>query len=121
MYSSEDFERLFIQYKAEAYRKGESIQSFCHRKNVPYNLFQKWYKDTRHRVVEVEVEGKPASQERKEECGPAQPSKTSTQRTEKPGVRIVVDLKTSNGLHLRQTNLSYEGLKRLVEKLEGLC
>ncbi len=32
MYSSEDFERLFIRYKGEAYVKGESIQSFCHRK-----------------------------------------------------------------------------------------
>ena len=52
MYSSEDFERLFIRYKSEAYPKGESIQTFCHRNNVPYNLFEKWYKDTRHKVVE---------------------------------------------------------------------
>ena len=49
MYSSKDFERLFIRYKSEAYPKGESIQTFCHRNNVPYNLFEKWYKDTRHR------------------------------------------------------------------------
>ena len=32
MYSSEDFEWLFICYKGEAYPKGESIQTFC-----PYN------------------------------------------------------------------------------------
>ena len=51
MYSREDFERLFIRYKGEAYPCGESIQRFCHRNNVPYNLFEKWYKDTRHRVV----------------------------------------------------------------------
>ena len=55
MYSSEDFERLFIRYKSESYPKGESIQTFCHRNNVPYNLFEKWYKDTRHKVVEVKV------------------------------------------------------------------
>ena len=51
MYSREDFERLFIRYKGEAYPCGESIQAFCHRNNVPYNLFEKWYKDTRHRAV----------------------------------------------------------------------
>ena len=63
MYSSEDFERLFIRYKSEAYPKGESIQTFCHRNNVPYNLFEKWYKDTRHKVVEVKVSGRPSQPE----------------------------------------------------------
>ena len=53
-------ERLFIRYKSEAYPKGESIQTFCHRNNVPYNLFEKWYKDTRHKVVEVNVSGRPS-------------------------------------------------------------
>ena len=28
MYSSEDFERLFIRYKGEAYPRSESIQTF---------------------------------------------------------------------------------------------
>lgn len=41
MYSSEDFEGLFICYKNEAYPKGESIQVLFHRNNVPYNLFEK--------------------------------------------------------------------------------
>ena len=41
MYSSEDFERLFIRYKGETYPKGESLQTFCHRNNVLYNLFEK--------------------------------------------------------------------------------
>ena len=36
-------------------------------------------------------------------------------------VRILADLRVSNGLYLRQGNLSYGQLKRLVEKLEGLC
>ena len=44
MYSSEDFERLFIRYKGEVYLRNESIQSFYHRNNVPYNLFEKWYR-----------------------------------------------------------------------------
>lgn len=117
MYSSEDFERLFIRYKGEAYPKGESIQTFCHRNNVPYNLFEKWYKDTRHKVVEVKVSGRPSPQETEKS------KETVLQRKKEAAreVRILVDLRISNGLHLRQGNLSYTDLKRLVEKLEGLC
>ena len=117
MYSSEDFERLFIRYKSEAYPKGESIQTFCHRNNVPYNLFEKWYKDTRHKVVEVKVSGRPSHPEtdKPEEEGRQQNEEKVTE------VRILLDLRVSNGLHLRQRNLSYGQLKRLVEKLEGLC
>lgn len=48
MYSSSDFEHLFIRYKAEGVPQGESIQSFCLKNKVPYNLFHKWYKDTRN-------------------------------------------------------------------------
>ena len=117
MYSSEDFERLSIRYKGEAYPKGESIQTFCHRNKVPYNLFEKWYKDTRHKVVEVEVSGRPSPQEMEKSKETVPQRKEETVRE----VRILVDLRVSNGLHLRQGNLSYAGLKRLVEKLEGLC
>ena len=117
MYSSEDFERLFIRYKSESYPKGESIQTFCHRNNVPYNLFEKWYKDTRRKVVEVKVSGRPSQPEtdKPEEEGRQQNEEKVTE------VRILLDLRVSNGLHLRQRNLSYGQLKRLVEKLEGLC
>ena len=117
MYSSEDFERLFIRYKGEAYPRGESIQTFCHRNNVPYNLFEKWYKDTRHRVVEFAVDGRPSAteEERPAEVVPA------SKGTIVKDVRILLDLHASNGLHLRQGDLSYVDLKRLVEKLEGLC
>lgn len=117
MYSSEDFERLFIRYKGEAYPKGESIQTFCHSNNVPYNLFEKWYKDTRHKVVEVEVSGRPLPKETGNAKEPVPQRKEEAVRE----VHILVDLRISNGLHLRQGNLSYTDLKRLVEKLEGLC
>ena len=98
MYSSEDFERLFIRYKGEAYPRGESIQMFCHRNKVPYNLFEKWYKDTRHRVVEVAVEGRPSTMEEENPAEAVPPSKGSVVNE----VRILLDLRTSNGLHLRQ-------------------
>ena len=56
MYSSEDLERFYFQYQTEALPRGESLQSFCVKNKVPYNIFQKWFKDTRKKVVEVQVE-----------------------------------------------------------------
>ena len=53
MYSSEDLERFYFQYQTEALPHGESLQSFCIKNKVPYNIFQKWFKDTRKKVVEV--------------------------------------------------------------------
>lgn len=74
MYSSSDFEHLFIRYKAEAMPQGESIQDFCLRNKVPYNLFHKWYKDTRHRIVPVQVEGQQVEQEPEKDLSASAPS-----------------------------------------------
>lgn len=59
MYSSEDLERFYFQYQTEALPHGESLQSFCVKNKVPYNIFQKWYRDTRKKVVEVQIDGIP--------------------------------------------------------------
>ena len=74
MYSSNDFEHLFIRYKAEAMPEGESIQDFCLKNKVPYNLFHKLYKDTRHRIVPIQVEGQQAEQEPEEDLSASVPS-----------------------------------------------
>ena len=42
---------------------GESIQNFCVRNKVPYNIFSKWYKDIRKKIVEVKVDGMPSDKE----------------------------------------------------------
>ena len=115
MYSSEDLERFYFQYQTEALPHGESLQSFCMRNNVPYNIFQKWYKDTRKRIVEVQLDG-PSDEEVS--------SKITSRRVSNetvPPVRIWVEIRASNGLHLSQKNLNYQDLVHLVEKLEGLC
>ena len=41
MYSSEDLERFYFQYQTEGVPKRISIQSFCLKNQVPYNLFSK--------------------------------------------------------------------------------
>ncbi len=44
MYSSEDLEKFYFQYQTEAMPNGISIEQFCSRNKVPYNIFYKWYK-----------------------------------------------------------------------------
>lgn len=114
MYKNSDFERLFIRYKSEAVPTGMSMQKFCDQNKVPYNLFIKWYKDTRHRIVPVNVEGSPSEKA-------VESSSPSISESNKPSTRILVEIRMSNGLHIRQGNLSFESLRSLVENLEVLC
>ena len=117
MYSSEELERFYFQYKTEALPHGVSIQDFCVRNKVPYNIFSKWYKDTRKQIVEVMVDGCPSE----EEEASATPSRPQPQSPSSTSVRILVEIRMSNGLHISQKNLNYQELVKLVERLEGLC
>lgn len=119
MYSSEDLERFYFQYKTEALPLGMSIETFCLKNKVPYNIFSKWYKDTRKKVVEVQVDGIPLVTETSSPKA-SEPSPVSPQDS-KDSVRILLDLRMSNGLHVHQKNLSYQSLRALIEKLEVLC
>lgn len=118
MYSSEDLERFYFQYKTEAVPKGMSIEQFCLNNKVPYNIFIKWYKDTRKKIVEVQVDGRPCSPTL--QLLPPEDSSDGAQK-EPTFVRILVELHMSNGLRISQRNLSYQELKQLIEKLEVLC
>lgn len=120
MYSSEDLERFYFQYQTEALPHGESLRSFCVKNKVPYNIFQKWYKDTRKKVVEVQIDGLPAADSEESTKSCPQSRSVSERRTGNP-VRILIDIRMTNGMHIRQRNLNYHELKTLVEKLEGLC
>ena len=115
MYSYNDFERLFLRYKLEGIPAGVSIEKFCMSNKVSYNLFSKWYKDTRKKIVPVQVLGAPSTESEMLES----PSPIPEQKPESDS--RLVDIRMSNGVHISQKNLSYEGLKSLVEKLEVLC
>ena len=119
MYSYTDFERLFVHYKLEGVPVGVSIEQFCLSNKVPYNLFAKWYKDTRHHIVPVQVEGQQVEQEPEKNLSASTPSMGGALSS--PPVRFMIDIRMTGGMHIQQRNLSYEGLKNLVEKLEGLC
>lgn len=67
MYSSEELKGFYFQYQTEALPHVESLQSFCVKNKAPYNIFQKWFKDTRKKVVEVQIDGAPViSHEKKQ-------------------------------------------------------
>ena len=123
MYSNEDFENFYVRYKAEGLPRNMSIKTWCLKQKMPWNLFNKWYKDTRHRIVPVEVEGRP-----EDKCYPTDDRPEPDAKEEfvltpagSDPVRIMVDIRMTNGMQIRQRNLSYDRLKNLVEKLEGLC
>ena len=119
MYSSNDFEHLFIRCKVEVILQGESIQNLCLKNKVPYNLFRKWYKDIRHHIVPVQVEGEQVEQKPEKDLSASVPSMVAALSS--PPVRFMIDIRITGGMHIQQRNLSYEGLKNLVEKLEVLC
>ena len=124
MYSYNDFERLFLRYKLEGIPAGVSIEKFCMSNQVSYNLFPKWYKDTRKKVILVQALCAPLPEAEMPESPspiPEQKSESDPRLSSPTELRILVDIRTSNGVHISQKNLSYEGLKSLVEKLEVLC
>lgn len=147
MFTNEDYERLLVKYTSQGIPAGESIQHFCDRHKVPYNLFDKWYRDTRHKVVKVKVEGMPTAgpasgpslmksimddaklSEREAEWTEDNPKPGSVayldQHREEAGqkdtVSIMVDIRMSNGMQIRHRNLSRHQLLKLVENLEALC
>lgn len=112
MYSSADLERFYFQYQTEGLPNGISVQDLCLKHKVPYNIFSKWYKDTRKKIVEVEVDGLPAS-------SIPEVRSVVNNDTEKTSpvvspTRIWVELR---GLHIFQKNLSYRDLVHMMEKL----
>jgi len=79
---------------------------------VPNNLFFKWYKDTRKKIVPVLVLGAPSTESEM----PESPSPLPEQKSESDPrlfchteLRILVDIRMSNGVHISQKNLSNEG------------
>jgi hypothetical protein len=124
MYSSSDFEKVWFLYKTEGEPKGISINAFCENQGVPYEQFNDWFYKTRKKIVPVVVEGAPqveAEEEKPSEPAPApkKRSKNHNDLDDAHGIRVMIQSRT--GLRVCKSNLTYQDLKSLVEKLEGLC
>ena len=79
-----------------------------------YNEFNKWFRKMHKSVVPLEVEGAPDS-ESKVTIEPME----DDSKTRKGGIQVFI--RTNDGLKVQKNGLDYQGLVKLVEKLEGLC
>lgn len=70
------------------------MQKFCLRNNLPYNLFEKRYKDTRHQIVPGQVEGTP---EHLKEITVENDVRSSPHSL--VDIRIMVDIRMTNNKH----------------------
>lgn len=120
MFSEKDFERLWSPYKTEGEPKGVSINSFCIN-NIPYTAFYDWFKKTQKKIVPVEVEGIPEELNQTGNEEQQNVAKDSSKRTYPHKGSIIATIRTRGGLCIQKKGLDYQGLKTLVEKLEGLC
>ena len=118
IYSNENLELFWLRYQAEGVPAQMSLQQFCSVNKVPYNLVKKWYQDTRTKIAEVKVQGAPREESAEiEKDGSPQAAKEASDRP----LRIMIDIRMSNGLQIRRRNLDYPELKRLIDNLEVLC
>lgn len=115
MYSSKDLERFYFHFASRRI----SPVVLC-KEPSSFNIFQKWFKDTRNKVVEVQIEGAPVINKEEKSKTSDQPQIVSKNSNDTP-IRIWIDIRISNGVHLSQKHLSYQNLVRMVEKQEDLC
>ncbi len=126
MYTNEDFERHYIRYKTEWFPRGESLEGYCFRRHNPYNLLDKWVCDTRHKLVPVQVAGRPGEAGKGAPEQPKAGAKApgaqageapsgAAESAAKEETRILLEIKTTDGLHLRRGGLTYAAMKALVE------
>ena len=120
MYSSSDFEKFWFLYKTEGEPNGISINAFCVSNGIPYTQFYKWFRNTRQPIVPVEVVGAPVATDTEKEMPTASAEKEPIRKYDSnSGIRVIIQ--SRSGLQIKKSNLSYQELKNLVEKLEGLC
>ena len=81
----------------------------------------KWYNDTRHQIVPVQVEGEPEPDANLRKEVSSSPIPERKVNAESCPVRMLIDIRMTNGMRIQQRNLIYQNLRDLIEKLEGLC
>ena len=103
MYSYNDFEHFWVFYKLRGIPAGVSIEKFYMSNQVPYNLFAKWYKNTRKQIIPVLVLGAlPPELEIQEIPSPILERNLAvdTWLSSHTELLILVDIRMSNGVHI---------------------
>lgn len=106
-----------MRYKSEGVAKGLSMQAFCSVNNIPYNAFEKYLKlrrhfSTAHRINITDIPEK-ESGAKEPATDPASGTSSIVQNDSKEDrerLRIMVDIRMTNGINIRQRNLDYSTL-----------
>ena len=72
--------------------QGESIQDFCLKNKIPYNLFHKWYKDTEHQIVPGQIEEQSEMDTESSKEVSSSPTPERKENTESCPVRMMIDI-----------------------------
>ena len=75
----------------------------------------KWYKDTRHHIVPVQIDGCP---EEEREVLPASCAPSVAPAPSSRAVRIMIDIHISNGMHIQQRNLKINAFDKFFALLK---
>ena len=94
---------FWVCYKLRGIPAGVSIEKFYMSNQVPYNLFAKWYKNTRKQIIPVLVLGAlPPELEIQEIPSPILERNLAvdTWLSSHTELLILVDIRMSNGVHI---------------------
>ena len=73
--------------------------------------------DTRYQIVPVQVEGQPKTEANLQKEVSSAPIPERKENAEPCPVRMMIDIRMTNGIRIQQRNLTYRNLKSLIEKL----
>ena len=123
MYSSEDLERFYLDYRSEWVPRGMTLHAYCSRNNVPYKVRENYSRNIQKKIVEVKVVGRSTEEPRQSVSSFPSSVKLQIEQSFKrePKRSISVVLRFEDGTEVSRKGLDYVGLKLLIEKLEVLC
>ena len=116
MLTNSELEKLWFLYRMEGAPKNITLEEFSKSYGVNPTVFIKWLRKRERRIEPVLIVGKPEPE--------AQPEPVTSEGTkEEPTTPQVKEftIEFQNGTKLIKVNISYQELKKLVEKMEVLC
>lgn len=105
-----------MRYKSEGVAKGLPMQAFCSMNNIPYNAFEKYLKlrrhfSTAHKINITDIPEKESGTDASEPDSTLETAPTGKSAPkDRESLRIMVDIRMTNGINIRQRNLDYSTL-----------
>ena len=97
--------------------RGMSIQAYCPRNNIPYNVLDRRIRDIYKRIVPVQISGTP---DELKIDNPKHAETAPKKKTSNEDVSIKIIISTSSGMELSRDGLDYRSLRTFIERLGDL-